>query len=747
MTTVAETEDRATLQTLPGDDVRQIMWRYADRFDIQMIVQSSRSVARGVVAQLVADGARNSHDWTEQKNRLFAAFDESGVTAAGLEADYGGFIAGPRNFALALVAYELAWVDAGAATSSLVNNLALGPIVERGTEEQRATYMRACTPPQPGENRQTWRGAFALTEPIPYVGVDTGVLSGKVRVAEWKDGEEPVLQVDKRGRFITNMAVAKFVTAAVDTGDERIKTSCMVILHDTDEGVFDRGSPTHKLVHQLSSTHDPIFSLKVPANRIVGGYTIQDGVIVPNYSHGEIIEAVFARTRVTVGLMTTAKLQSAVEPVIRYQRGRFRGGSGLAPGAPRYDLGLQQKEDALHRLVDICATGEAGASLGFATARLFDEWEPLIKERDAFLESEGIKGTRAQMRAMRKPRQDALDYLAEIGKPPGQRDGERFALLAADPLVKFVLTETAANVLCPACKLWNTGHGANMMREAVSLMGGYGITEDCPGFLGQKWMDAQLEATYEGPESVQRRQLSVTMTDEVFLAQFRQWTTDMRRVAGMRPGTGACALATAMDLWHWTFTHLRGAKDADGKALYQGQRHGVTFVLADALCWLLATRCQILDTLELATKGRENPTLAESLDGYVNFFSDLCHVHAAISAGRVGAICAELVYGYDRHPAWECDSDGSCTAAVLADALEQAMPGYSVFAEALSKEFDAGDLKPDKAGPCVCMSGTEGFTKRRRKLDGCLTGARLAKDRAAQALTQVMIPEALDYPA
>ena len=60
-----------------------------------------------------------------------------------------------------------------------------------------------------------------------------------------------------------------------------------------------------------------------------------------------------------------------------------------------------------------------------------------------------------------------------------------------------------------------------MMREAVSLMGGYGITEDCPGFLGHKWMDAQLEATYEGPEAVQRRQLSVTMTDELFLAQFR----------------------------------------------------------------------------------------------------------------------------------------------------------------------------------------------------------------------------------
>jgi hypothetical protein len=47
---------------------------------------------------------------------------------------------------------------------------------------------------------------------------------------------------------------------------------------------------------------------------------VQDGVIIPNFNHGEIIEAVFRRTRVPVGLMTAAKLLSAVEPVIRYQR-------------------------------------------------------------------------------------------------------------------------------------------------------------------------------------------------------------------------------------------------------------------------------------------------------------------------------------------------------------------------------------------------------------------------------------------
>src|ERR1035438_10227378 len=80
------------------------------------------------------------------------------------------------------------------------------------------------------------------------------------------------------------------------------------ILEETDPGLFDRGTPTRKLVHQLSSTCDPIFSMTVPASRIVGGYTVKDGVIVPRYSHGEVIEAVFRRTRVTVAIMTSAKL-------------------------------------------------------------------------------------------------------------------------------------------------------------------------------------------------------------------------------------------------------------------------------------------------------------------------------------------------------------------------------------------------------------------------------------------------------
>jgi alkylation response protein AidB-like acyl-CoA dehydrogenase len=693
MSATTDKREPDTLRTLPGDDVRQIMWRFADRYDLQMVVQSVRAVARGPVARLVASGGRNSHDWTDEKNALLAAFDEAGLTALCVEPEYGGYIEGPHNLAMSLAALELSWVDGGAATCSMASHLGLAPIHKHGTPEQKQTYISRAVP---GNGGEICRAAFALTEPLPYVGVDTGALSGKARIAEWKDGEEPILQIDKRGRFITNMDFANMVTAAVEGADERIDGSFFVILEEGDEGTYDRGAPTLKLVHQLSSTRDPIFSLKVPASRIVGGYTVKDGVLTPNVSHSKVLNDVFRSTRVPVGVMTSAKLLSAVEPIIRYQRGRYRGGEGK-PGTPRHDLGLQQKEDALQRLIDVWATGEAGASLGLATARLFDEYEPLEKEKDRIFAERGITGARAQMGELRIVEKAAIEFL-ETQAASGDTGGETPGV---DPLIRYVIDDSLANVLCPATKLWNTGHGANTMREAVSLVGGYGITEDCPGFLGQKWMDAQLEATYEGPEAVQRRQLTVTMTNPLFLRQFDDWIDELRQIADHKAGLGACTLATAMKLWRWTLDHVRETQDADGRPLFRDNRQGVTFPMADALSWLVASRYQMLDVLELESKGAERPELAESLPGTLQFFTDLCRVQAARAAGEVGRICAELVFGYQRHSSPE--------------------------------DCDAGDL--------------ETFQALRRQLDGSMTEARLAKDRAGRSLTGVMIPEALDYPS
>jgi hypothetical protein len=155
----------------------------------------------------------------------------------------------------------------------------------------------------------------------------------------------------------------------------------------------------------------------------------------------------------------------------------------------------------------------------------------------------------------------------------------------------------------------------------------------------------------------------------------------------------------------------------------------------------------MLDLHELEIKGPENPAVAEGLPGLLASFTDLCHVQAARTAGEVGRICAELVYGYMRHPEWDEASCRACYCAEELAALEGIIPGIDSAARGFPDVAEDGEAHPAKAGPCPKCDGREEFIQLRAKLDGCLTGFRLAKDRVAEALTTVMVREALDYPA
>ena len=95
MATVVLSETK-TMLTLPGDAVRQIQWRFADRFDLQMLVQSARSVARGTVARLVASGERNTHEWTDGKGEMLEAFDRAGITAVFMEPKRAALLPAPK---------------------------------------------------------------------------------------------------------------------------------------------------------------------------------------------------------------------------------------------------------------------------------------------------------------------------------------------------------------------------------------------------------------------------------------------------------------------------------------------------------------------------------------------------------------------------------------------------------------------------------------------------------------------------
>lgn len=172
----------------------------------------------------------------------------------------------------------------------------------------------------------------------------------------------------------------------------------------------------------------------------------------------------------------------------------------------------------------------------------------------------------------------------------------------------------------------------------------------------------------------------------------------------------------------------------------------MTFPLADALCWLLASRQLILDVAELEAKGPQNPSVAEGLEATVAFLNDLAHVQCARAAGEVSRITTEIVFGYNRHPAWDETSCHTCYRAEELTSLEGVIPGIAGSARAYADVAEPGEDHPCKAGPCVKFDGLEDFARLRAKVDGCLTGCRLAKDRAAESLTKVMTREALDYP-
>ena len=110
MTVLTETETRPTLRNLPGDELRRVLWRFSDRPELHDVVRQTRATARGPVARLVAQGGRNSQEWTEEKALLLPEFDKAGLTTVFMDPAFGGSIAGPTNPAPPLLPLRIAGV-------------------------------------------------------------------------------------------------------------------------------------------------------------------------------------------------------------------------------------------------------------------------------------------------------------------------------------------------------------------------------------------------------------------------------------------------------------------------------------------------------------------------------------------------------------------------------------------------------------------------------------------------------------
>jgi hypothetical protein len=243
----------------------------------------------------------------------------------------------PSTTALSVVFFELARIDGGLATLALSGCLPQMPIAEFGSDEQKAQYLGRL-------------GALCLTEPLPGAGAEALLLTGRFRPSAVESDAEPWIEVEKRGRFTSHMEFAEFVVAAVE-GEEGARGSALVILEPGDAGIFDRGSAVRKIGHRLSSTTNPIFQLRVPVSRIVGGFEIESGVLRLRVDHRRALNSALQRTRALLALTTAAKAFAALNEMSEWAHGET-------------EYGLIGAE--------LWATGEAAASLGFAAARACD---------------------------------------------------------------------------------------------------------------------------------------------------------------------------------------------------------------------------------------------------------------------------------------------------------------------------------------------------------------------------------------
>ncbi|HEX9163476.1 MAG TPA: hypothetical protein VF980_17350 [Thermoanaerobaculia bacterium] len=202
------------------------------------------------------------------------------------------------------------------------------------------------------------------------------------------------------------------------------------------------------------------------------------------------------------------------------------------------------------------------------------------------------------------------------------------------------------------------------------------------------------------------------LRDAVLLPEFtpvlRNWMREMREVASAWPDSGACTVATALKLWSFTFDHFRATK---GHAVDE---------LADALCPLIAARCFVID----AVLEKEE------------FRFDLSHVYAAHWSAVAGATCAELVFGYRTHLVWDAEGCATCYSTDELDEIESVIPGFAAGAGTTVDIIGNDRSHPAKRGPCARVDGLEMFMRIRSRLDSCLTGARIAKDRAVSVMAR-----------
>ncbi|MBN2025656.1 MAG: acyl-CoA dehydrogenase family protein [Actinobacteria bacterium] len=179
------------------------------------------------------------------------------LTYSGVPEEYGG--PGLSMLDNTIVIEELGWGCVGVASAIALNQIAILPILQAGSEEQKKEYMARLTDP---DNPHLC--AFGLTEP------EAGSDAASLKTRAVRDGDDYIINGNKC--FITNGGVSDFYTIFTTIDPEQRYHGITAFIVEADTPGFSIGKIEHKMGMRASQTAELILEdVRVPAANILRG--------------------------------------------------------------------------------------------------------------------------------------------------------------------------------------------------------------------------------------------------------------------------------------------------------------------------------------------------------------------------------------------------------------------------------------------------------------------------------------------
>jgi alkylation response protein AidB-like acyl-CoA dehydrogenase len=292
-----------------------------------------RKFAEAELAPLAAEAdATSTYSWAG-----FEALRRMELTALSYPEAYGG--SGASLVDQAIVAEELARVDASASLMFLISKLGMLPVINFGSEELKSTYL-------PRIAAGTSQASYGLSE------ADAGSDVASMTTRAERDGDHWVISGSKV--WITNAGISDLYTVFARTSNDR-HTGITAFLLEADWGV-----EVEKLEHKLGIKASPTGVIRFDEVRVPDTHRI--GEVGQGFA---IAMHTLDRSRPTIGAQAVGIAQGALDHAIAYMKERRTFGRPIAD-----NQGLQwMVADAAIRI-------EAARGLVYRACAIADEGDP-----------------------------------------------------------------------------------------------------------------------------------------------------------------------------------------------------------------------------------------------------------------------------------------------------------------------------------------------------------------------------------